>query len=102
MSQKPMADQSDIAALRDRITGLVARNAVAMVQCAIDAVMEEGQFQAIKYLFEMVGIYPMAAGQSDEPDDTLAKVLLRHLGVPAAEADQAVSDSPDDDIHPVK
>jgi len=56
MSQKPMADQPDIAALRDRITGLVAQNAVAMVQCAIDAVREEGQYQAIKYLFEMVGL----------------------------------------------
>ena len=50
-----MADQPDIAALRDRITGLVAQNAVAMVQCAIDAVHEEGQYQAIEYPFEMVG-----------------------------------------------
>ncbi len=66
--------------LRQKITDLVARNAVAMVQCAIDGVMEEGQYQAIKYLFEMVGIYPATVGD-DEPEDTLSKVLLRHLGV---------------------
>jgi hypothetical protein len=74
--------------LRGKITDLVARNAVAMVQCAIDGVMEKGQYQAIKYLFEMVGIYPAVAGQSEEPEDTLAKVLLQHLGVALPEAEQ--------------
>jgi hypothetical protein len=32
-----------------------------MVQQAIDAVKEEGQYQAIKYLFDMIGLYPAAA-----------------------------------------
>jgi hypothetical protein len=76
-----------VAELRQKITELVAHNAIAMVQCAIDGVMEQGQYQAIKYLFEMVGIYPAPAGGSDEPEDTLSKLLLRHLGV--AEFDEA-------------
>jgi hypothetical protein len=67
--------------LRQKITDLVSRNAEAMVQCAIDGVMEEGQYQAIKYLFEMVGIYPVASHEGAAPEDTLSKVLLRHLGV---------------------
>lgn len=60
---------------------MVASNAVAMVQCAIDAVKDEGQYQAIKYLFEMIGLYPAAAGTEGTPDDSLARVLLDHLGV---------------------
>jgi len=93
MSQKPMADQPDIAALRDRITGLVAQNAVAMVQCAIDAVREEGQYQAIKYLFEMVGLYPAVAGSEDVKQDSLAEILLKQIelrneGTPVSGSDR--------------
>ena len=57
---------ADLAALRKKITELVAQNAVAMVQQAIDGVREEGQYQAIKYLFEMIGLYP-AASQDQSP-----------------------------------
>ena len=52
-----------------------------MVQCAIDAVQEEGQYQAIKYLFEMVGIYPSAAGDESTSDEPLAHILLQRLGL---------------------
>src|SRR5437764_7338023 len=41
-----------VAPLCRQVTELVARNAVSMVQQAIDAVKEEGQYQAIKYLLE--------------------------------------------------
>jgi len=44
--KKPMVvPASDLAALRKKITELVAQNAVPMVQQAIDAVREEGQYQ---------------------------------------------------------
>ncbi len=92
----------ELGKLRGKITDLVARNAAAMVQSAIDGVMEEGQYQAIKYLFEMVGIYPVVAGQTEEPEDTLAKVLLQHLGVAVPEAEQIPGESPGKEIHPVK
>jgi hypothetical protein len=88
--------------LRGKTTELAACNAVAMVQCAIDGVMEEGQYQAIKYLFEMVGIYPAVGGQTAEPEDTLAKVLLQHLGVVVPEAEQVPGESSGSETHPVK
>jgi len=87
-SEKSPAASLELGKLRGKITDLVARNAVAMVQCAIDGVMEEGQYQAIKYLFEMVGIYPAEAGETEGPEDTLARVLLQHLGVAVPEAEQ--------------
>lgn len=81
MARKAPGSDASLPELRQTITELVSRNAVAMVQCAIDGVMEEGQYQAIKYLFEMVGIYPAVSGEGAAPEDTLSKVLLRQLGI---------------------
>lgn len=81
MARRAPGSEATLPELRQKITELVARNAVAMVQCAIDGVMEEGQYQAIKYLFEMVGIYPAVSGEGAAPEDTLSKVLLRQLGI---------------------
>jgi len=87
--QKRSSDGSsaDLATLRRQITDLVAQNAVSMVQQAIDAVREEGQYQAIKYLFEMIGLYPAAAQDESRAQDSLAQTLLDHLGLPEAMSD---------------
>jgi len=77
----PAAAHADLSALRRQITDLVAQNAVSMVQNAIDAVNEEGQYQSIKFLFEMVGLYPAAAGNDSQVEDSLVKTLLHHLGL---------------------
>jgi len=52
-----------------------------MVQQAIDAVKEEGQYQAIKYLFEMIGLYPSVAEDESQVPSSLAQTLLEHLGL---------------------
>jgi hypothetical protein len=71
----------ELSALRQEITELVARNAVVMVQNAIDAVNEGGQFQAIKYLFEMIGLYPALGAEDETGEASLAGTLLHHLGI---------------------
>ena len=53
-----------------------------MVQQAIDSVIDEGQYQAIKYLFEMIGLYPAAPADDSPLQDSLARTLLRQLGLP--------------------
>ena len=80
----------DLSELRRKISELVAQNAVPMVQQAIDAVREEGQYQAIKYLFEMVGLYPAVAQEDSESQDSLAQLLLDQLGLPAIQADKVI------------
>jgi len=80
---------ADLSALRHKITDLVARNAVAMVQQAIDAVNDEGQYQAIKYLFEMIGLYPASAEDAAPVGDSLTKTLLHHLGLSESMPPQA-------------
>jgi hypothetical protein len=78
---KPGDSAEELSELRRKISELVARNAVPMVQQAIDAVREEGQYQAIKYLFEMIGLYPASAQDDSESQDSLAQVLLEQLGL---------------------
>src|SRR2546423_6915954 len=80
----------DLSELRRKISELVAQNAVPMVQQAIDAVREEGQYQAIKYLFEMVGLYPAVAQEDSESQDSLAQLLLDQLGLPAIQAEKVI------------
>ena len=80
-----MPDQSkpvgpEIAALRQEITELVARNAIAMVQSAIDAV-NDGQYQVLKYLFEIVGLYPASVNEGSPGESSLAEILLQQLGI---------------------
>lgn len=80
----------EIAALRRKITELVAQNAVSMVQQAIDAVREDGQYHAMKYLFEMIGLYPAVAEDESEVGNSLAQILLAQLGLPdGKESDEA-------------
>jgi hypothetical protein len=81
MPRDPLNCPVDLSALRLQVTELVARNAVSMVQQAIDAVKEEGQYQAIKYLFEMIGLYPAAVGDESEAHSSLAQTLLERLGL---------------------
>jgi hypothetical protein len=78
---KQAGPAEDLSELRGKISELVARNALPMVQQAIDAVREEGQYQAIKYLFEMVGLYPASAQDDSESQSSLAQVLLEQLGL---------------------
>ena len=74
----------ELSELRKKISQLVVCNAVPMVQQAIDAVREEGQYQAIKYLFEMIGLYPAVAEDNAEAQSSLAQVLLEQLGLEPA------------------
>ncbi len=72
----------DLPSLRREVTELVAKNAVPMVRQAIDSVTEEGQYQAIKYLFQMIGLYPAASPDESPLQESLARTLLERLGLP--------------------
>jgi len=71
----------DLPLLRREVAELIAKNAVPMVRQAIESVTEEGQYQAIKYLFEMIGLYPAAAQDESLLRESLARTLLERLGL---------------------
>jgi len=79
--EAPTAETVNLAALRQKITNLVAADALQMVEETI-AQVHNGHYQALKYLFEMVGLYPALADSQEMPQpESLAKTLLQRLGV---------------------
>jgi hypothetical protein len=71
----------DLAAVRQQITELVRNQAVPMVEITISEV-DKGHYAAMKYLFEMIGLYPAAPQEEAQGEDSLARTLLRRLGLP--------------------
>lgn len=76
-SRKP----PDFAVVRKKINDLVGNQAVDLVESAI-AEADKGHFAAMKYLFEMIGLYPANTPELTQADDSLAKTLLQRLGFP--------------------
>ena len=83
-STKPVQRKAlALTEIRRQITYLVGNGAVGMVESTMEQV-GKGHYLGMKYLFEMIGLYP-ATGADDEPmEDTLAAILLRRLGLPEA------------------
>ena len=71
----------DLGVVREQITNLVGNRAVEMVETTMDEV-DKGHYLAMKYLFEMVGLCPAASPDEAPEEDSLAKTLLRRLGLP--------------------
>jgi len=82
----PKAVSFDV--LRRQITTLVTDNALAMVDTTIEHV-KNGQYQALKYLFEMVGLYPATTDEETPKEDSLAEILMKRLGI-SEESDPAI------------
>ncbi len=70
----------DLAEIRRQIADLVGNGAVGMVE----ATMEEagkGHYLGMKFLFEMIGLYPATSTDEAPVEDSLAATLLRRLGL---------------------
>lgn len=72
-------DPIDLASVRQRVTNLVANRALEVVDEALDQ-SGRGNYQAMKYLFEMVGLFPTVAGQENSAKNSLTTMLLDHFG----------------------
>jgi hypothetical protein len=72
---------ADFAALRQQIKKRVGQEALGMIESTIDAV-NNGQYAALKYLFEAVGLFPTDVENESQQQDGLAPTLLRALGLP--------------------
>jgi hypothetical protein len=59
----------------------VAKEALGMVESTINGV-NKGQYAALKYLFEAVGLFPADILDESRHQDVLAPTLLRVLGIP--------------------
>jgi len=72
---------ADLEAIRQQICDLVGSQAVDLVETTIGEV-DKGHYGAMKYLFEIIGLYPATMQEIPLGEDSLAKTLLRRLGLP--------------------
>ncbi len=72
---------SELAEVRRQITDLVRNGALEMVETTIDQV-GKGHYLGMKYLFEMIGLYPATSIDNTPAEDSMAAILLRRLGLP--------------------
>ena len=79
--EKSFQEPMDLATVRQLIVGRIRNQAVEIVEMAIGET-EKGQNAAmLKYLFELGGLYPAAEQEEPSAEDSLAKTLLRRLGI---------------------
>lgn len=73
----------DVAGIRQSITRMVGLAAGDMVKAAIEEA-KKGHATALKYLFEMVGLYPatLETEQAEKREMSLAELFCRELGLP--------------------
>jgi hypothetical protein len=70
----------DMAEVRKELVQLVSNHAFEMVLRTI-AEAEKGHYAAMKFLFEMTGLYPPSDVGEKEEESGLAKILLERLGI---------------------
>lgn len=70
----------DLPEIRRQIADLVGNGAVGMVKTTMEEV-GKGHYLGMKYLFEMIGLYPSTAAADTAVEDSLAATLLRRLGL---------------------
>ena len=72
-------EPANLEAIRRHITNLVANRALDLVQQVIDQI-GRGNYQAMKYLFEIAGLFPVTVTEETSGEDSLARTLLNYLG----------------------
>jgi len=80
---KSAGEAPDLWEIRRHIADMVGNGAIGMVETTIDQV-GKGHYLGMKYLFEMIGLYPATSTNDSAEEDSLAAVLLRRLGLPEA------------------
>ncbi len=73
----------EFSRVRKKISDLVAREAVEMVGGAVDAA-KDGQYGAMKCLFELVGLFPAPIEPAENHTEGLAETLLSRLEIQEA------------------
>ena len=72
-------EPANLEAIRRHITDLVANRALDLVQQVIDQI-GRGNYQAMKYLFEIAGLFLVTVTEETSGEDSLARTLLNYLG----------------------
>jgi hypothetical protein len=80
----------DLGEVRQEIARIVGTQATVIAQSVVDE-GKKGNLEPVKYLFEMIGLYPAPDGPGMNPgEDSLVKRLLQRLELPETAIAEAV------------
>jgi len=79
---------ADLEAVRTRIRNYVGNRALDMVKASVDEIEKKGNVAAMKFLFELAGLFPETAVVPEEEDDSLALTLLKRFAIPGSTASE--------------
>jgi len=65
---------------RNEVVNLIVDSSVEMTQRVVRAVREGGSLPALRYLWEVAGLFPIAP-EADDSEPDAAKALLQKLGL---------------------
>lgn len=82
-ARSELSDSADWAEVRRQIKEKIVLEAWEMVLAAIKKA-KAGNYQIMKYLFELAGLYPLEAGEKTDEDFSLSRMLCDRLGLPPA------------------
>jgi hypothetical protein len=72
-------EPADVPFVGQQVANLVANRALEVVRAILDQI-GGGNYQAVKYLFEMAGLFPAHANEATSAPDSLTRTLFNYLG----------------------
>lgn len=79
---------ADLEAVRTRIRNYVGNRALDMVKASVDEIEKKGNVAAMKFLFELAGLFPETEEGPEQQDDSLALTLLKRFALPGSTASE--------------
>ena len=66
---------------RNRIVNVIVNSSVDMTKQAVRSVNEKGNVSALRFLWEIAGMFPTSASGDVEEQESVAKSLIEKLGL---------------------
>ena len=73
--------KEEIQRVQNRVANVILDNSVEMASRVVQSVTESGQIGALKFLWDVVNLFPAGKEMGEESPDTLAKILLERMGL---------------------
>jgi hypothetical protein len=80
-SDSKAKSKDEILKVRTIVTNVIVDNAVQMAERLVQSVTEGGQVTALKYLWEVSGLFPAGGVEESGEQDSLAKILIERMGL---------------------
>jgi hypothetical protein len=71
----------ELQSVRNKVTRVIVNASVEMAERMVQSVGAATSVAALRYLWELVGLFPVTTAEAPEEQDSLAKELMRGIGL---------------------